>query len=64
MSALLTWLGETPAQKSSNTTPAYLTFGMSGKHLHGHVRTSLTMMFLQCSLLVWYAAFPTDIELS
>ena len=29
LSALLNWLGETPAQKKSNGTPGYLTFGMA-----------------------------------
>ncbi|KAI1612694.1 translation initiation factor SUI1 [Exophiala viscosa] len=29
LSALLNWLGETSAQKQSNGTPAYLTFGMA-----------------------------------
>ncbi|KIW93112.1 uncharacterized protein Z519_05717 [Cladophialophora bantiana CBS 173.52] len=32
LTALLNWLGETPAQKQSpNGTPGYLSFGMAGK---------------------------------
>ncbi|KAJ9501596.1 hypothetical protein H2202_002557 [Exophiala xenobiotica] len=29
LSSLLNWLGETPAQKSTNSTPGYLSFGMA-----------------------------------
>jgi hypothetical protein len=29
LSSLLSWLSETPAQKKSNATPGYLSFGMS-----------------------------------
>lgn len=30
LSSLLNWLGETPAQRSNNATPGYLSFGMAG----------------------------------
>ncbi|KIW13989.1 hypothetical protein PV08_06770 [Exophiala spinifera] len=29
LSSLLNWLGETPAQRSNNATPGYLSFGMA-----------------------------------
>lgn len=33
LTALLNWLGETPAQRASPTgTPGYLSFGMAGKN--------------------------------
>ena len=39
MSALLNYLGETPAQKETSSTPGYLTVGMScecfQKNVHG-----------------------------
>lgn len=33
MTSLLNWMGETPAQKSTASTPGYLSFGMAGEEV-------------------------------
>lgn len=47
---LLNWISESPSQKNLSATPAYLSFGMSGKH---SLPTLMNEADLACSDGCW-----------